>query len=416
MPARRFPALAHGLAIILFFLGGIAYPLWKNYATATFVVGLLLIYGSIWLGETAWLERLTSILRRPWAQKAALVLASTAVTLGGIEYLAQFLVRGHFVEIYSPMLTQLPSGTEDWRVAHITADEVREPDPVLWWRPMARPPYNDQRMKGPEVAEDKPARTFRILCYGDSNTDGPDRGGWPERLQAVLEREAPTGMTYEVLNAGVSGYSSHQGLLRFRQQVGTFRPDLVLVSFGWNDLATALGAPDNSFRPPGSFRVSIERLLLHYRFYLILKRYLPRNSASSAEAIVGHRVPIEDYLDNMEGFLEAAGEHGARVVYLTRPHRESTERMKQINDNWRGEVPQYNEALVRFGRDEGALVVDVQGVFEERFPGAFVDECHFTPEGHQAMAELLYARLFAAGYLTASSSRVRETSRDGRHP
>lgn len=38
-----------------------------------------------------------------------------------------------------------------------------------------------------------------------------------------------------MLYVGVVGYSSHQGLLRFREEAGTYEPDLVLVSFGWND-------------------------------------------------------------------------------------------------------------------------------------------------------------------------------------
>ena len=409
MSARRFTALSHGLAIVLFFLGGIVYPLWKGSAVGLLVAGLLLIYGSIGLGKTRWLGSLASFLQRSWAQKAALFLATVIVMLGGVEYIAQFLVRTHLVETYSPMLTQLPPGTEDWRVAHITADEFREPDPVLWWKPKAGPPYNSQRMKGPVVSLDKPAGVFRILCYGDSNTDGPDEGGWPERLQAILDRESSDRIEYEVLNAGVTGYSSHQGLLRFQEQVDAFRPDLVLVSFGWNDLATALGAPDDRFTPPGPMRVSIERFLLHYRFYLILKRYLSLEAAAS-ESVVSHRVSLEDYLSNMEGFRETAEQYGARVVYLTRPHREPVERMKRIQNNWRGEVPSYNEALVGFGRDKDELVVDVQAAFEDRFPDAFVDECHFTQEGHEKMAELLFERLETEGYLPGQSSRASSSS------
>jgi lysophospholipase L1-like esterase len=181
--------------------------------------------------------------------------------------------------------------------------------------------------------------------------------------------------------------------------VNAFSPDLVLVSFGWNDLATALGAPDDEFEPPGRVRVAIERFLLHYRFFRIMKPYAGRAAVLPPEAVVSHRVPIEDYVDNMKAFVRTAADHQARTVFLTRPHREPVARMREITGNWRGEVPLYNDALRRVGQDEGQLVIDVQAVFEAHHPEHFVDECHFTPEGHQRMAELLYEQLDAAGYL-----------------
>ena len=402
MSVRRSPPTAHGLALIVFFLGGITYPLFKSGAAVVLLAILAGIYGSVLVGRANWLARLDRGIRRSLgAQRVLLVVGAVVVTCGGIEYLAQFLIRTDLVEIYSPMMTQLPAGTEDWRSAHITADEYREPDPVLWWRPVAARPYNAQRMKGPEVSEAKPTGVFRILCYGDSNTDGPDEGGWPEHLQSVLQRSSG-GVTYEVLNAGGAGYTSHQGLLRFRQQVERFQPDLVLVSFGWNDLATALRTSDREFTPPPAALVALERFLLHYRSYLAGKRYLFRDSEPSPGALVGHRVPLDDYLRNMEGFHETACEHNAAIVFLTRPHRESNAQLRRVDDNWRGQVPFYNDALRRFGETSGAPVIDVQSVFEVQYPNDFIDECHFSEEGHQRMAELLADRLSA---LTVVSRR-----------
>jgi lysophospholipase L1-like esterase len=403
MEAPRSFLAAHGLAVVLVFLSGITSPLWERGTIAVLAVALCLIYGSIWFGNTSWLAFLTSALRRPWVQRGALFVTSLVLMLGGIEYLAQFLVRTRLVEIDPPMITQLPPGTEDWRRAHITADDLREPDPVLWWHPIARSPYNSHRMKGAEVSEQKPAGVFRVMTYGDSNTDGPDQGGWPGNLQAVLQRNAHTGVVYEVLNAGVAGYSSHQGLLRFRQQVDRFEPNLVLVSFGWNDLAGAIGAPDSSFRPPHPILVSLERFFLHYRSYLILKRYRRPQPAAQEGADLGPRVSIENYIRNMEEFLEAADAHDAKVVFLTRPHRESRVSLGRIENNWRGRVPLYNEALLAFGERTGRVVVDVQAYFESRFPGSFIDECHFTLEGHHQMADFLFERLSNAGYLSAES-------------
>ena len=132
-------------------------------------------------GPPAWLADLEQRFRRSErAQRAALLLSSLVLTGGGLEYLADGLKKVGFVESYSAMRTMLPQGVEDWRLAHLTADRHRRADPELLWRPIDRAPYNRQRFKGPEIAAEKPAGVRRIFCYGDSNTDGPARGGWPE--------------------------------------------------------------------------------------------------------------------------------------------------------------------------------------------------------------------------------------------
>ena len=95
----------------------------------------------------------------------------------------------------------------------------------------------------------------------------------------------------------------------------------------------------------------------------------------------------------MDGFRRTAKEHDAEIVFLTRPHREPTAYLRHIENNWRWRVPEYNDALRRFGEDSGSLVIDVQRVFETQYPEGFIDECHFTEEGHRRTAEFLAGRL-----------------------
>ena len=125
---------------------------------------------------------------RKTLSKFLLVLLGTAFTLLGLEATARVLVRLGVVDYWRPMKTVRIEGTDDWRLNHITADDLREPDPELFWKPVARSPYNAQRFKGPLMAVPKPREVFRILCYGDSNTDGPKQGSWPEVLQELLNQ------------------------------------------------------------------------------------------------------------------------------------------------------------------------------------------------------------------------------------
>jgi lysophospholipase L1-like esterase len=392
------------VAVALVLLGGVCYPLWRDAAVVVFGSLFVAAVGSQLLGRTAWCVALDRFFeRRPVLLRMTLAASSVLAVVGGLELAAQVLTRSGLVRHRPAMETMLPAGAEDWRLAHITADRYREPDPELLWQPVARSPYNRQRFKGPLLDVPKPAGVFRILCYGDSNTDGPPTGGWPEHLQALLS--ARTERKYEVVNAGVAGYSSYQGLRRFRREVATYRPDLVLVSFGWNDAAPALGAPDRDFRPPPPALAAVQRVLLRYRWYLLARQALPESAATP----IGPRVSVSDYTRNLAELVGVAAAHGGRAVLLTRPHRLSVAALEALggssdlvpvpsDGSWRAAVPAYNRALLDFAAISDVPVIDVQAELAEH-PQLFGDETHLEDAGRKRMAEIVERSLEEGGLL-----------------
>ncbi|MFM7058263.1 MAG: alpha/beta fold hydrolase [Planctomycetota bacterium] len=80
---------------------------------------------------------------------------------------------------------------------------------------------------------------LRIVCLGDSvtgvyyHTGG--RRAWPELLQQALQQALPD-QPVEVINAGVSGHTTHDGLARLDRDVLRYQPQIVTISFGLNDL------------------------------------------------------------------------------------------------------------------------------------------------------------------------------------
>ncbi len=336
--------------------------------------------------------------------KFLLLLLGTALILLGLEATARVLVRLGVVDYWRPMKTVWIAGTDDWRLNHITADDEREPDPELFWRPVARSPYNPQRFKGPLMAVPKPREVFRILCYGDSNTDGPNQGSWPEVLQEVLNQHRPlAGRRYEVVNAGVVGYSSHQGLLRFQQEGKTYQPDLVIVSFGWNDVASAVGHADHEFQTSW-LRVHLMRWLFKSRLYLVLLGNIPLMSAPAIDHTLPEksRVPVPQYLANMDGFANLARQHGASAVFLTRPHREPAATLSVL-PSWRGKVPSYNAALRGWAVERRLPLFDVETLFDDLGAAYFSDECHLTKRGHRTLAEALASELSRGAILPGDS-------------
>lgn len=97
------------------------------------------------------------------------------------------------------------------------------------------------------------------MVLGDSTVLGravPQHFTVTARLEALLREK---GLPAEVLNAGVAGYATDQVLLKIRQLVPLYRPDVVVYGFCANDLhGNALnndhGIPKPRFhlRPDGS--------------------------------------------------------------------------------------------------------------------------------------------------------------------
>jgi len=92
----------------------------------------------------------------------------------------------------------------------------------------------------PEPGPPKPAKAAGtdhrpiIVALGDSLTAGRGLGpteNYPAKLQAKLDAK---GYRYRVVNAGVSGDTSAQGLNRL-QVIRSLRPALVIVELGAND-------------------------------------------------------------------------------------------------------------------------------------------------------------------------------------
>lgn len=113
---------------------------------------------------------------------------------------------------------------------------VRDTDYFGWAR------INTSGFRGRETSEVKPPGTFRIMAVGSSTTFetaiGDDNRTWP----ALLERNlgVRTGRQVEVINAGVAGYRVLDNLIRLQTELHSFRPDMILLYEGHNDLFLTL--------------------------------------------------------------------------------------------------------------------------------------------------------------------------------
>jgi lysophospholipase L1-like esterase len=90
-----------------------------------------------------------------------------------------------------------------------------------------------------DVETRKPAGTFRIFYVGDSFTEGflvPQEDTVPSLVERELNKAARAkGFTYEVINAGVRGYSPTLYYILVRYVLFEYSPDLIVVNVDMTD-------------------------------------------------------------------------------------------------------------------------------------------------------------------------------------
>jgi lysophospholipase L1-like esterase len=122
-----------------------------------------------------------------------------------------------------------------------------------------------------EIEEAKPEREVRILFLGDSSTFGYGLAfdeTYVEQTERLLA-SAVSSQDVECINAGVPGYTLFQGWRWLETRGFDLQPDLVVLSFGWNEIAEWDGISDLQHyeevlasRPPGPLAASrLARLL-----------------------------------------------------------------------------------------------------------------------------------------------------------
>jgi lysophospholipase L1-like esterase len=316
---------------------------------------------------------------------ARIVLVFVSIVLAG--FVSEMALRGAGYR-YSPLHVEIaPAG--DWREQHAFHDRNFVYDPVLIWRPKvgAFSPYGPEGFRGGSVSQEKAPGSTRIIAVGDSNTFGwveDPAANWPAQLQLVIQQRSPRA---EVLNAGVWGYSSFQGLRRFKEVVA-FHPDLVLVSFGAND-AHQVTTPDGTYVDSYVRSRRLEKLTSKLRVGQALVGAWDRIAqASRRGAALSSRVPLEEYQANLREIVAVARANHATPVLLTRPFIGTSTDPAW----WKTHAPSYVSATIDVGRSENVPVVDVFAAFHDK-PQYFDDESHFNLEGHRAAAAYIYERI-----------------------
>lgn len=149
-----------------------------------------------------------------------------------------------------------------------------------------------------------------IVAFGDSITAGyAVRRGFPSFWRSILQEKYPEARI-EMINSGVCGDTTLDGLARLEWSVLSYQPDLVTINFGINDCVLGLGRQE--------FRANLTQIVRRIRSdtgsEVLLLSSQPLETAPYDRLVLDYYRAIEEVARQMDaGFVDVYGAWMRRV-------------------------------------------------------------------------------------------------------
>jgi lysophospholipase L1-like esterase len=298
------------------------------------------------------------------------------------------------------------------QVADSAHSPIFEGDPLLLWRLKPNLDHvvwdftvlstNAQHLRSDWPLRKKQAGAIRIVCVGDSVTFGyrvptvwPDKPTEYDRqalpYPMLLEKElraANPNKQIDVVTLAVPGYTSHQGLAWLQREIDSLKPDLITISFGWND-ASLSDVPDSEAIKTDWRAVSVRWLVDHSQIFAHATHWLRARQPAPAKVVrPAPRVSEQDYLNNMMAMAQLGRQKQAAVIILAAPYRDQV-----TNPPEAALMQSYRAALRSASSQNGLPFLELPELTEAAYPvnqNFFGELIHPNDMGHRLLTlELL---------------------------
>lgn len=279
-------------------------------------------------------------------------------------------------------------------------------DALLMWFPRANYTFNNvkiinsQGFRDKEYNVKKDKDVFRILCLGDSSTFGwnvPLEETYHALLETRLNKEfGHQGKRFEIINAGVTGYTSCQGLNLYKFKGVKYEPDVVTFYLGVNDPVKRFYLNDKQIMRndvPVWIKSVNNNLLLQFHSYRLLREWIV-HAISVEKNHAGENIPRVSPEDFKKNILELNGlcnRNGALLVLISPPLCKERDFGGDVQR--KKDVVLYRKELESISRENKIPLIKIVEMTEEASSDTtpfFLDAVHPNTSGHRMIEERLY--------------------------
>ena len=253
---------------------------------------------------------------------------------------------------------------------------------------------NSMGMRGPEIAPRKEGE-FRLMSLGDSTVFG--HGVLEDDVFTVVaarELAKRSGAEVSWAIGAVPGHDSGQALVTLQTYGRVVQPTWVLLGTLWSDIyakpdARPSNAPFEELSGPlrrlATYRVA-RRMLAPWLTARKVKWIDSRNDIGVDPDGTESRVPIKEYIANLDRMAQAARNLGATPVFMALPAPMDFDQTPPPLI-----VERYRAAMKLVAQRQQGIFVDGPATFKKEGAGIgwFMDEVHPSTEGHAVLGESL---------------------------
>lgn len=278
-------------------------------------------------------------------------------------------------------------------------------DPLLFWKFRRSQRFkilnsspseytiNSRGLRGREFTIKPKEGVIRIICLGDSITFGlgvNHEDAYPQELENLLN----TGMSpqkFEVINAGILGHSSLQGLRFLKKEILNYHPGIITVCYGQNDFdwPFPINKVDKQIQIQPSLIVRLQNFINISKVYQLLSKVLltvrlkiDNSGQIFSYALHSQRVSEEDMADNLSEMIDTAEANGIILLLINATGGRAAE-------------------VIEFTANKKSVPFVNAGIIKERDRHLLIDGCHPNHEGHKVIAGLIYEKLLENGILNS---------------
>jgi len=270
---------------------------------------------------------------------------------------------------------------------------------------------NSKGFRGEEFNTQKSEGIIRIIMMGDSVTFGitPETCPYPAQLQRLFDEKYPD--QFEIINAGVEGYSSEYVLKRLKHDILQYQPDIITVHAGWNDLYAINPESPWSYKKMSSLANFLNKFYIYKGgrkfIFLVLKpkieRFLERDiSRKDIEAYQDFQPEI--YSNNMKETINICRENDIKIILINLAsilsNEMSSEAIKEVHypyffsdiEKLRILQQNYNDTIEEISQEENISLIDINRAINQipNKENLFFDTMHPYCSGNAVIAQTIF--------------------------